>query len=354
MAVKGQRSKVKGLGTRVLRRLAMSGSGLRVKGSWFLLTAIMLMSLGLFSSCEYKELCYDHNHWAEIAVSFDWSKAALADAQSMTVLFYNVATPGAEPVRYDFAGSEGGKARLDPGTYRVVGYNKDTETILFRHYTNADSLEAYTRQSSIEEGSQIGRVGMPRAPGTETEPVILEPDPFYAAASAEVTLERNDRDRTIVIMPEYRYITLSISINNVPNLQYTGQFGGTLSGLAAARQVVSGELSNAIASQAFPARVVNDSTLQMEFRIFGHCPHLLDGVANTHLLTIYAVLADNSQWYYTIDITQKFHDAVIDEQTEHIDITIDEGIPIPKPIVNGSGFQPTIDGWQSIEIDVGM
>ena len=89
-AVKGQRSKVKGLGTRVLRRLAMSGAWLRVKGSWFLLTAIMLMSLGLFSSCEYKELCYDHNHWAEIAVSFDWSKATTANCESMTVLFYNV------------------------------------------------------------------------------------------------------------------------------------------------------------------------------------------------------------------------------------------------------------------------
>jgi len=319
-----------------------------------LTSALILLASALFSSCEYKELCYDHNHWAEITISFDWSKATSADVKNMTVLFYNLATPDAEPVRYDFAGSEGGTARLDPGTYRVVVYNKDTETILFRHYNSADSLEAYTRQSSIEESSQIGRWGMPRAPGTENEPVILEPDPFYAAASAEVTLEQNDRDRTIVITPEYRYTTLSISINNVPNLQYTGQFGGTLSGLAAARQVVSGELSSATASQAFPARVVNDSTLQMEFRIFGHCPHLLDGVANTHLLTIYAVLADNSQWYYTIDITQKFHDAVIDEQTEHIDITIDEGIPIPKPIVNGSGFQPTIDGWQSIEIEVGM
>ena len=317
--------------------------------SLFTLAALLL------SACQYKDLCYDHNHWAVVTVAFDWSKATKADVKNMTVLFYNMATPGAEPVRYDFAGSEGGAARLDPGTYRVVGYNKDTETILFQNYTNADSLEAYTRQSSIEEGSQIGRMGMPRAPGTENEPVILEPDPFYAAESAEpVTLELNDRDQTIVVTPEYRFTTLTISINNVPNLQYTGQFGGTLSGLAAGRKVVSGELSDVKASQAFPARVVGDSTLQMEFRIFGHCPHFLEGETNTHLLTIYAVLADNTQWYYTIDITEPLHNAVIDESTEHIDITINQGIPIPKPIVNGSGFQPTIDGWQGIEIDVGM
>ena len=196
---------------------------------------------------------------------------------------------------------------------------------------------------------------MPRAVGTELEPIILEPDPLYAAEAAEpVTLEPNDRDRRIVISPEYRFIRLVININNVPNLKYTGQFGGTLSGLAAGRKVVSGELSSVTATQAFPASVVGDSTLQLDVRIFGHCPLIGDGIINTHLLTIYAILADNSQWYYTLDITEELHNAVLDETTEQIEIVIDDGIPIPKPIINGSGFQPTIDGWQSIEIDVGM
>lgn len=307
------------------------------------------------TGCEYKDLCYDHNHWAEVSIAFDWSKAAVANPRSMTVLFYNVATPEAEPIRYDFSGKTGGTARLDPGTYRVVGYNKDTETILLRHYDSADSLEAFTRRSSVEESSQIGRWGMPRAPGTESEPVILEPDPFYAAEASEpVTLDMDDRSQTITITPEYRYMTMVININNVPNLQYTGQFGGTLSGLAAARTVVSGQRSDNVASQAFPASVVGDSTLHMEFRIFGHCPRFSQGIVNKHLLTIYAILADNTQWYYTIDITEKLHGADVDEETEYIDITIDEGVPIPKPIVNGSGFQPTVDGWQTEEIEVTM
>jgi len=327
---------------------------LRVHGTWFM--GVLLTAILLFSSCEYKELCYDHNHWAEITVSFDWSKAAAANCESMTVLFYNIANPDAEPIRYDFAGNTGGKARLDPGTYRVVGFNEDTETILYRNYNQPDSLEAYTRESSIEESSQLSSRGlMPRAAGTETEPVILEPDPLYAAEFTEpITLEANDRDRSIVVVPEYRYMTLALKINNVPNLQYTGQFGGTISGLAAGRRVSSGELSNSAATQAFPVSVVGDSTLQAEVRVFGHCPHYTDGLFNNHLLTIYAILADNSQWYYTLDITEELHNAVLDETTEEIEITIDDGIPLPKPIVNGSGFQPTIDGWQSIEIEVGM
>lgn len=345
-AVKSLESRVKSLGARVESR------GMRVLRR----LAIVAVVLSVLTACEYKELCYDHNHWAEIAVSFDWSKATTANCESMTVLFYNVANPGAEPIRYDFAGNTGGKVRLNPGTYRVVAYNEDTETILYRYYTQPDSLEAFTRESSIEESSQLSsRALMPRAAGTETEPVILEPDPLYAAEAVEpVTLEPNDRDRSIVISPEYRFITLDININNVPNLQYSGQFGGTLSGLAAARNVVSGEPSSAVASQAFPVKVVGENSLQFEFRIFGHCPRISEGVVNKHLLTIYAILADNSQWYYTLDITEKFHNAELDETTEHIEIDIDDGIPLPKPIVNGSGFKPTIDGWQGIEIDVGM
>lgn len=319
----------------------------------YILAALALALL--LPSCEYKELCLDHSHWAQVNIAFDWSNAPKAEPKSMTVLFYDLDHPEAEPVRYDYAGSTGGSARLNAGTYRIVGYNRDTETILFRHYTSVDALEAYTRWSSIEEGTQIPRYDMPRAEGAEYEPIILEPDPFYAAATEDtIVLQPNERNRTIVIKPDYRFINLNIRINNVPNLQYSGQFGGTLSGLASARTVVSGALNNMPATQAFPISVVGDSTLQMQTRIFGHCPELDKGVFNSHLLTIYAILADNSQWYTVMDITEQFHNAKVDEASETIEITIDDGIPLPKPIVNGSGFQPTVDGWQSIEIDVGM
>ena len=43
----------------------------------------------------------------------------------------------------------------------------------------------------------------------------------------------------------------------------------------------------------------------------------------------------------------------LNKKGDTIAIDIDE-LPIPKPIVNGSGFQPTIDGWQGIEINVEM
>lgn len=312
------------------------------------------------TSCEYKDLCYDHNHWATVKVSFDWQKApdaiTRADGQpqqsmGMTVLFYNLDNPGAEPIRYDF-GLEGGTARLEAGTYRAVCYNNNTETILYRGMNYWNSLEAYTRQSSIEEGTQLTRSGMPRAIGTEDEPVILEPDPLWGCASEPFDLKNDARDVSLVLYPEHRFNTITVTITNVPNLQYTGSFGGALSGLAPSRWMASGIPGEGLATQAFTANVIDATTLQMQFRIFGHCPHLSEGIFNQHLLTIYAILADGSKWYYTVDVTDKLHDGIIDDD-EDVSITID-GLPVPKPIVNGSGFQPTIDGWQGVEIDIGM
>jgi hypothetical protein len=223
------------------------------------------------------------------------------------------------------------------------------------------ALEAYTRVSSIEEGTQLSRSGMPRATQTENEPVILEPDPLWGASSEAFTLKLDEKDvngtipTTVITMhPTSRVYEVTVNIHNVPNLQYTGQIGAALSGLAPSVYMVSGELGESLATETFVGSVVNETTIVMHVRIFGHCPRAHQGELNTHKLTIYAVLADNSKWYHTEDVTDQMHDwSQNPEDAEEIIINLKD-LPIPKPIVNGSGFQPTIDGWQGIEIDVGM
>lgn len=328
---------------------------------------VLLITLTSLSSCkaDLRELCYDHSHMSDIQVRFQWPATEQTQVTGMTTLFYPTAQPSAEPVRYDFTGRDGGTVRLTSGDYQPIAYNNDTETILYRGTSSAGTLEAYTRRSSIEEGTQLTRSGMPRAPGTESEPVILEPDPLWAAVSEPVTLQ-NVAGQEIVMPTVSRVFLVDITINHVPNLQYTGQFGGALSGLAASVMMDSGELSDETATQAFTAQVVGDSTLQMRFRIFGHCPRRREGDIHEHLFTIYAVLADGSKWYYTQDVSQQMHDKTKNpdihydpshpetlEITYTIDVDLDE-LPVPKPIVNGGGFQPSIDGWQSIEIPVDM
>lgn len=312
-------------------------------------TGSLLMLLCLLTGCEYKDLCYDHRHSDKVFVTFDWQKAPQHTATSMTVLFYNIDEPSQQPIRYDYPLS-GGSATLEPGRWRAVTYNNNTETILYRGAGAWNTIEAYTRLSSIEEGTQLTRAGMPQANGAEQERVILEPDPIWGCVSEEFTLVADGDGYHLVFMPEYRYTTLKVKIANVPNLKYTEGIGGAISGVAASRYIATGELGQQMATEAFTVQKTDDETLEATVNIFGR---RTDASDITHYLTIYAILADGSKWYYTIDVTDKLQHAVIDDNNNTISIEVD-GLPIPKPIVNGSGFQPVIDSWQGVNIEVTM
>ena len=315
---------------------------------WVARGSLLIMLCLLLTGCEYKDLCYDHRHSDKVFVTFDWRKAPQHTATSMTVLFYNIDNPSQQPIRYDYPLS-GGTATLQPGRWRAVTYNNNTEAIRHRGQQWWTTPEAYTRQSSIEEGTQFTRGVMPQANGAEQEQVILEPDPIWGCVSEEFTLVADGDGYNLVFYPEYRYTTLKVKITNVPNLKYTNGVGGSISGVAASRFISTGEMGQQTVTEAFPVRKTDEETLEMSVNIFGHCP---ESPWNTHLLTIYAILADGSKWYYTIDVTDKIHQAVEqDDGTMEIEVS---GLPIPKPIVNGSGFRPTIDTWQGVEIEIGM
>lgn len=318
---------------------------------------------------ELRDLCYDHSHISNLQVGFDWQEVPEMHPKGMTVLFYDAKQDYQEPERYDFAGTEGGTARLLTGSYRALAYNYDTETILYRGSESLSTLEAYTRNSSVEEGTQLAPFtrgqSMPRAVGSENEPVILEPDELCGAVSDGFALNI-DETAQVLIKPEFRTKEVVITITNVPNLQYTSQFGGALSGLAPSVNMATGHLGEGSATESFACYAVDATTLKMKFRIFGHCPERHNHEheqeqghsesLHSHLLTIYAILADGSKWYYTADVSTQMHKEQPTpgpEGEDEIDVDID-GLPIPKPIVNGGGFQPTVDGWQGVEIDVGM
>ena len=312
-------------------------------------TGSLLLLLCLLTGCEYKDLCYDHSHSDKVFVTFDWQKAPQHTATSMTVLFYNIDNPSQQPIRYDYPLS-GGSATLEPGRWRAVTYNNNTETILYRGAGAWNTIEAYTRLSSIEEGTQLTRAGMPQANGAEQERVILEPDPIWGCVSEEFTLVADGDGYHLVFMPEYRYITLKVKIANVPNLKYTEGIGGAISGVAASRYIATGELGQQMATEAFTVQKTGDETLEATVNIFGR---RTDASDIAHYLTIYAILADGSKWYYTYDVSQQMHNPKQNPDDHHVYIELDD-LPVPKPIVNGSGFQPTIDGWQGIEIPVDM
>ena len=329
-----------------------------------LASALMLISSCLtFTSCKYKDLCYDHHHVVSVRVAFDWANVPQANPKGMTVLFYNLDEPGATATRFDLPGREGGVVKLVPGNYRAVAYNNDTEAILLRNSDAWNTITAYSRASSIEEGTMLSGGAMPRSEETKNEPVILEPDMLYACAGNPFKIEMPEEYTTydeykegaggiasqelytITLKPSQLVRNVNVFVTNVQNLAYSTQFGGALSTLCSSVVLSDGQLDEAAATVAYKMSQSGDTQLEGHFTIFGHCPHQAQGAVNTHYVIIYAVLGDGSKWYYTIDVTDQMHDPVKNPDPFNINIYID-GLPVPKPIVNGSGFVPTLDGWE--------
>ena len=319
-----------------------------------LLPCLAILMLAL-SGCQYKDLCYDHHHWVDVNVVYHWDLAPDAEVEGMVVQFYDPVKETVEPMRYELPGMAGGRTRLLPGDWQPISYNNDTESILFRGMASLGTFEAYTRSSSVEEGTRLmTRSGMPRAAGTEGQPVILDPDPLWGVVGDPFTLHIGDPAKTVDLYPVPLFKHVYITIRDVPNIQYTNGFGGALSGLAPSIRIADQKLGEELVTQAFDGHVPDPTTVTMHTLIFGHCPHLSEGVENEHILTIYAILADGSKWYYTVDVTDQMHDKVKnppESQNIYIDL---EGLDVPKPIVNGSGFHPTVDDWASEEIDLRM
>lgn len=317
----------------------------------------------LFSSCEYKELCRDHPHTTKVNITFDWSQTLaigqsaeeeLADIQAMSVNVYNNLNVTSDYFPYDLSGRLGGSLGLGQGDYFLLARNAGTESIRYKNMEKLETAEAYTRESTIEEGTELLTRSAPTPPNTEGQPIVLEPDMLWAGTSELLKIGVDDGELSTSISPLPRFVKFHVTFSNVQNLKYTAQFGASLSGVSQSVLLHSGKLSDQCAIIPFPMSSDGVSSLSGDFISFGHCPHKDEGVYNQHILTVYAVLADNQQWHYSVDVTDQIHDKDKNPSPYIINIEVSEIIPLPKPIVNGSGFHPEVDEWEDEEIYLGM
>lgn len=309
-----------------------------------------ILAVLIFSSCEHKDLCYDHSHLVNVKVVFDWRNAPDAVPKSMSLYMYP--SDGGEVMRFDFTGRDGGTIRVPLGCYHVLCLNSDTETVRYRNTESRETFEVYTREADLLSGlSRLGILsdGAPRADGTENERVALAPDMIWSDHVEDIGLELTDEEQTVTLYPRVSVCTYTVEIRNAENLKYVSGISGTLSSLAGGLLpgIGADALTDERVSIPFDASVSTDKTIVTGgWLTFGHCP----SAQNRHLLTIYAVLADNSKWYYTYDVTEQVHEA---PDQRHVHIILDK-LPLPKPIVNGGGFQSTVDDWQTVNVDIEM
>lgn len=309
---------------------------------------VAIGALALATSCKHKELCYDHSHTVDVEVVFDWRDAPDAAPESMSV--YLFPTDGGEALRYELTNRKGGSIRVPVGTYDALCLNSDTKSVSYRNADRFETFEVTTPTTTLLANlSSIGvrSEGVPRAEGSETERIALSPDRLWGDHSRGIVLRQVAEKQTITFYPADQVCRYTVEIRNAENLKYVLGVSGSLSSLAGGLYAGKSQLTEECVTIPFEVLVSEDQTaLSAELLTFGHCP----STQNEHQLIIYAVLSDESRWYYTYNVTEQIH-AAEDQRNVHILL---DGLPLPEPIVNGGGFQPSVDEWHSVGVDIEM
>ena len=318
---------------------------------------LFIVSLAALYGCQ-KDLVYPEPEppTSPLMVLFDWSDAPGAQPDEMSLMVF---AGTSQPVRFQFAGREGGGITLPGGEFSLIGYNS-TE-LAVRGLTWGE-FEIYSQETTLNSVSRMFATtrDVPKTKGTEEQQVVYEPDSLWTSATDGVVLSEQTYGQTVTMPMEVATTDYVFTITNVENLKYATEIAGTLSGMSSGWFPALGMPSadEAIIPFSFTRTADGSATITGRVRTFGHCPGRGADNHNDHMLVLYAEMLDGSKYYYTFDVTASMHDPehLTEGGTGDTDkpIVIDEGLPLPKPLLNGSGFQPDVTTWMEVSIPIDL
>lgn len=305
----------------------------------YILFAVVLLSLSLsLGSCTQKMLDEAPRRTARVHIDFDWTDAECDSPHNMSVYFYPADGQNLPVQRFDLGGA-GGDIDIVPGTYRLLGYNSDSDAALLRGHENFETHEIYTRRCGVLEPV----VGVSDRTDADDHPSVLCPDPMWSCwASATVT----DSTR-IVLAPHSRcslYIIKMTDIENLDGVSAMCVSVGALAGSAFMGHDSTGAQCATLSTTAMP---VNETEAYGEMYTFGHNP------ANQlpHVLTVYAWMADGSMERHKFDVSAQIDTVPASRRIVTIAVS---GLKFSEVSGNDSGLNPRIDDWDNEDRDLLM
>ena len=236
-----------------------------------------------------------------------------------------------------------GKIKVPAGRYKALCINSDTEALLYRNIGEYHTFELYSPEGSMNTAAY----SVLHPDRMREERIRCSPDNFYADRIEEALLEVTEEEQTIVFYPANPVCHYTVEVRNVSNLKYVspGFVTGALSGMSEGLFLGRNRIKSEPATIPFEMSSDGVSTLYADFLTFGQYES-----QNIHKIVIQVVMPDGNDKGYLFDVTDQVHQAP-DPRNVHI---ILDGLPLPKPIVNGGGFLPSVDEWDNIEVDLPM
>lgn len=309
------------------------------------------MTMLLLTSCTHKDLDFPEGN-SQLEVFFNWSLVPDAQPDGMLLTLFSGSS---QPVSFHFANPEGGSLMVPSKNYGMIAYNDNIENLQTRGsiWNDFEIFAVPTVMTSISQMFASTR-NIPKAPGTENQQIISEPDFLWVSACKDVDVKGG---KTITMQMKSSTIIFPFSITGVENIGQITNIAASISGMSGSCYPASGTISAPDCIIPFELKSDGVSTIYGQVRTFGHSD---DEPADTrHILVVYFQTADNSKYYVPIDVTDGIHKWILQHppgggQTpddSYIEIT---DFSIPEPIGEDSGLQPAVDEWKEIDINIRM
>lgn len=318
------------------------------KFSIVLLSLTMLLSDG----CTHKDLNDDAPTTIadNVEVVFDWSNAPDTKASSMILYLYS---DRHDVMNHWFNNNKGGLIKSYSGPHTAVCHSNDDPYVNYlRNHNSHNDIEIYTDQTAVLVGQGISTRGIPRAEGTEDEPLRVTPSMIYGTQKSDINFEVTSFRQTLTLYPEELVCHYTVEFVDVENIQNADlRIDATISSLAGSYYPGRMMASSEAVSHTFTlAADIEQKSLHSEFLTFG----VPDGEMKPHKICLYIALRNNTGNFYTFDVSDQVNKA---PDPKNVNIKI-HGLKLPEipdepptPPVEG-GVSIEVDTWDTIHYDV--
>ena len=304
----------------------------------------MLGSLFLLTEgCTLKELNEDTPTTIadNVEIIFDWSKAPDKEAQTMVLYLYS---DSHEMLDYRFNNPDGGKIRTYGGHHTAICHsNDDPYGNHLRNHHSHDEVEIYTDETAMLVGQGISTRGIPRAKGTEDEPLRNTPTMIYGAQHRDVNLKVTSFLQQVQLYPEELICRYSVEFEDVENLKSADlRIDATISSLAGGYLPGKMSTTSEAVSHTFTLTAdIEHNSLKSDFLTFG----IPAGEEQPHMLCLYIALKNRTGSFYTFDVSDQVNKA---PDPRNVSIKI-HGLKLPE--IPDDPVPPQGEGGISIEVD---
>lgn len=347
-----------------------------MKQSTYTLLLYTLVAIGLFASCEHKDLCYNYQPTASVRVDVDWSKFTDYETPTgMTLVFYPQSSNEETITRLTNNISQA-ILNLPANRYHVLAFNQSTTefgSLSFRGMDKQETAQVvatehksrwYTARSQYEKtASNPEWLGVANYSGAEVTKQMLDDAAAATLSSGATTRSGQPLIASLVPQNVVHTVKVKVHLKNIYNLRSArASLNGMAEGITlATAQPLSSKVTHLMEEWTMERDPADPTmgVLEGSITCFG-LPSGHQSTAEENLFTLSLLLVDNKTvMTFPFSVGDRFIQNTIEgnvEQQANVELQllleINADIPLAdvKPEGGASGgFTADVEDWSDVE-----